>query len=99
MRTLIVRLISLFCIGAGAITLPLPIPLGIPLLAVGFALLLTTSNRARAWLRHRRRRSDWLDGNLLRVEPRLPRRLRAALSRTAAVRRRLERYNPRPDHF
>ena len=69
MRTLIVRLISLFCIGAGAITLPLPIPLGIPLLAVGFALLLTTSNRARAWLRHRRRRSDWLDGNLLRVEP------------------------------
>ncbi len=73
---------------AGAITLPTPLPFGAPLIALGLAILVTTSSTARRWLRAVRRRSGRFDALVRLAEPRLGRRLGVALRRTRPLVRR-----------
>ncbi len=76
----LVTCVAIVCLVLGAISLPLPLPTGAILLAIGFALLLTVSRRAKVWFRSYRRRSPWIDGKLMLVERYLPDMLRQALS-------------------
>ncbi|MGI9406773.1 MAG: hypothetical protein ACR2O4_10415 [Hyphomicrobiaceae bacterium] len=80
MRRIALTVLAVFCIIAGAITLPLPLPTGLVLLATGFALLLVVSRRARIWFRGYRRRTPWLDHHIARVEGHLPEEMRRALN-------------------
>lgn len=71
---------GIICLIVGGITLPLPIPTGIPLLAVGFSLLVMSSNTVRDWFHLQRVRWPTLDLHLRKVEPHLPEAMRKALS-------------------
>ncbi|MEM9113654.1 MAG: hypothetical protein AAGD10_08870 [Myxococcota bacterium] len=73
---------AILCLGVGAILFWLPIPLGAPLIAIGTALLVTSSETARRWLREQRRRRKSLDNFLEALEPRLPVDLAESLKKT-----------------
>ncbi|WP_439527742.1 hypothetical protein [Pannonibacter sp.] len=66
----------------GLLTVLLPIPTGVPLLAGGAMLILSTSPSAARWLRRRRRGSGWLNGWFTWLEQRAPLRLARILGRS-----------------
>lgn len=68
----LLQLSALVLILAGAVTFPLPIPVGLILMAVGIALLLSTSRTAIRMLRRYRRTRPEFDGWLKRVRLKLP---------------------------
>lgn len=76
--------VSVVCLLAGAITLPLPLPTGLILLLIGLALLITNSRTAARWFRKWRERTPWFDVKLRQVEHRLPTALRRALQASEA---------------
>lgn len=78
-KRLIMLIIAAVCLIVGAITFPMPIPLGIPLIAIGTALLILTSKTVRNWTRSMRVRYPGLDDKLRKAEDYLPRPLRRAL--------------------
>jgi len=45
-----------------------PLPVGLVLIAIGAALILSNSERARIWMRERRRRHPRLDALMLKAE-------------------------------
>jgi hypothetical protein len=97
---LVLKPFAVIAVIVGAITLPTPLPTGAPLLALGLAILVSTSTTARGWLRALRRRSGQLDTIVRLAEPRLGRRLGVHLRRTRPVATRSEatRQEPgRPD--
>ncbi len=76
---MIVFLVGLVFVLAGAIALPLPIPFGALMFVVGFAMIVMSSKRVRTWFHAWRLRSPRLDGLLSRFEHWLPGVLRRAL--------------------
>lgn len=78
-KRLIYLTIAIACLLVGAITLPMPIPLGIPLLAIGIALMILISKTVRNWMRNIRIRYPSFDEKLRTAENYLPRPLRRAL--------------------
>ena len=60
----------------GAILLPTPLPVGLPLLAVSLAVLVTHDARVRGALRSTRAASRGLDVRVYRLETRVRARLR-----------------------
>jgi len=78
----IIRTLAVLALALGAVLFWLPIPLGAPLIAVGAALMVTSSVAARRWLRRVRRRQQSLDHFLEGLEPRLPVALAESLKRT-----------------
>ena len=85
MRTVAIQTFAALCLFVGLVTLWLPIPTGLVLIAIGLALLLTTSPRVVRWLALLRRRYPGFDRRLARIEPFLPVPLRRALARTATL--------------
>ena len=77
---MIVFLVGLVFVVAGAIALPLPIPFGALMFVLGFAMIVMSSRRVRIWFHALRRRSPRLDSLMRRVEHWLPDRLRRALT-------------------
>ena len=67
---------------AGAILLPLPIPLGLPLMVVGAALILSASPAARRWFRRWRGTHRDISDKLLDIEPAMPEAFRKTLDET-----------------
>jgi len=63
----------------GVVTFLLPIPLGIVLLVIGVAVLLSVSPRARGGFHRLRARYPMIDNRLTQVEPHLPESLRKVL--------------------
>lgn len=59
-----------------------PIPVGAAMIAVGAALIVSSSPRARAWLRLRRERHPKLDEALGRAEVKTPERFAETLEKT-----------------
>ncbi len=82
---LVLKPFAVLAVILGAITLPTPLPTGAPLLALGLAILVSTSTTARRWLRALRRRSGRLDSVVRIAEPRLGRRLGVHLRRTRPI--------------
>ncbi|MEM1284648.1 MAG: hypothetical protein AAGH43_04620 [Pseudomonadota bacterium] len=82
---------GLLALVAGMILLPLPLPFGIPLLAVGVILLLSSSITARRIVRALRAKSDMLDRLFTAVEERLAGRAGALLRSTRRIRSRRRR--------
>lgn len=70
------------CLVLGLATVWTPIPVGLPLIALGLGLLLTTSRRFVAFVGGLRFRNPGLSAWLRRAEPYLPSRMRAALEKT-----------------
>ncbi|MGF1510753.1 MAG: hypothetical protein ACFB9M_14775 [Myxococcota bacterium] len=68
----------------GALLFWLPIPLGAPLIAVGLALLVSSSHSVRRWLRGLRKARPDVDRWLEVVEDRLPPKMARTLKRTRA---------------
>jgi ABC-type uncharacterized transport system permease subunit len=66
----------------GLLFIATPIPLGLPLFVVGTALVLTASPNARVMFKRWRQKNSRTSAIILKHEPRLPRRLRAAMEET-----------------
>ncbi|MDD7911198.1 MULTISPECIES: hypothetical protein [Pseudovibrio] len=73
---------AFLCITLGLLTVWLPIPTGLPLLVLGFVLLIATSRGAARWLRHRRRTHNKLNRSISWIEDRSTGRFRRILLRT-----------------
>ncbi|MEJ8476396.1 hypothetical protein [Roseibium algae] len=69
-------------IALGLATIWLPIPTGVPLLALGSILIISTSRQAARNLRNRRRRGPALNHIFVWLEDRSPLRLSRILKRT-----------------
>jgi len=67
---------------AGLMFILTPIPLGLPLFVVSTALVLTASPNARTIFKRWRQKNPRTSAIILKHEPRLPRRLRAAMEET-----------------
>ncbi len=80
-RFLSVVLGAVLCV-IGVILTPLPIPLGLPLVAVGLAVLISSSQLVRDWVRERRTKNPGLEHMVVGVERRLPPRWRIPFVRT-----------------
>lgn len=61
-----------------------PIPLGIVLIPIGLALIVATSETARAWLRRRRENNPGFDRWMRKMEGKVPERFSEPLRRTDA---------------
>jgi hypothetical protein len=79
---LLAQVAAAACLVAGIATVWTPVPIGLPLIATGLSLLLTTNKRFAGLVGDLRRRNNKLNNWLLQAEPYLPRRLRIALART-----------------
>jgi len=79
---LLLQLVALLLIIAGAITFPLPIPIGLILLLLGTALLLSTSRYALRGLRRYRRTRPVFDARLRAIRLRMPGYIGRALRRS-----------------
>ncbi|WP_349359617.1 hypothetical protein [Stappia sp.] len=66
----------------GLLTVLLPLPTGVPLLALGFVLILATSRAATRWLRGHRRHRARLDHAFTWLETRAPKGVANVLRRT-----------------
>lgn len=82
-KRLIYFVVAIVCLIVGAITLPTPLPLGAIFLAVGVALLVSTSKTARIWLQKFRAAFPRIDGGLRSIQGYLPKPLRRALRMSA----------------
>ncbi|MEQ8823395.1 MAG: hypothetical protein RIC14_03380 [Filomicrobium sp.] len=71
-----------FTFVTGALLLPLPLPLGLPLLLVGGAILLSFSPAIRRWFKHWRTEHRQLSDRLENIEPIVPSPLRETLNET-----------------
>lgn len=66
----------------GLVMFVLPIPLGIPVMAFGLVILITTSRTARRMIRWLRMHSRPVDRSFTYLETRVPARLGATLRKT-----------------
>ena len=73
---------AVVCLVLGLATVWTPLPTGLPLIAVGLGLLLTTSRRFVAFVGGLRFRNPGLSAWLHRTEPYLPAKMREALEKT-----------------
>lgn len=86
MLRVVLKVVGLAAVVVGAVTAPLPLPIGLPLIAVGLAILITTSKTAVRVVRFVRARYPWLDEKLMPLQDRLPATLARAMKRTHAER-------------
>jgi len=84
---LILKPFGILAVIVGAITMPTPLPFGAPLIALGLAILVSTSSTVRGWMRTVRRRSERFDALVRRMEPHLGRRLGVMMRRTRPISR------------
>ena len=70
----------------GAVTAPMPLPIGVPLMAIGLSLLISTSKTAVRAVRAVRARFPWLDKRVVTLQGHVPGHLGRALKRTDAAR-------------
>ncbi len=89
-RQLVMITVGWFCLILGFLTFWLPIPTGLVLMAVGLALLISSSPRAVRLVRALRERHPRLDRLLLKAQPSMPRILRLAIARTSVRRWRAQ---------
>ncbi|MEM6381152.1 MAG: hypothetical protein AAF739_00625 [Pseudomonadota bacterium] len=78
----IMRIIGWGLTVLGFVMFVLPIPLGIPVMATGMMILITTSKTARRWFRFIRMRSPVTDKSFSYIETRVPARIGAVLRKT-----------------
>ena len=74
--------VGIALIPIGIIIAPLPGPGGVPVMAFGALLIITSSRRAASWVRLHRRRWDWMHEILLKGEGWLGGEMGRALRRT-----------------
>ncbi len=74
--------VGIALIPIGLIIAPLPGPGGVPVMAVGALLIITSSRRAASWVRLHRRRWDWMHEILVKGEAWLGGEMGRALRRT-----------------
>ncbi len=72
--------LAVVCLVVGAVTLPLPTPIGLPLLVIGFTLLLSSSPGARRRFYRYRAARPKLDERIRKIEKYLPASMRRLLS-------------------
>ncbi|MEO0972150.1 MAG: hypothetical protein AAFX85_03580 [Pseudomonadota bacterium] len=77
-----VRLIAVVLLVAGLIVFPFPIPLGLPMIVVGLALLISSSDASADLMTRVRRRHPRLDNALRRAEPKIPSMFRSPIRKT-----------------
>ncbi len=78
----ILRIVGWALTLVGLVIFVLPIPMGIPMIATGLVILITTSRTARRMLRWARMHSRHVDGGFTYLETRVPARLSAILRKT-----------------
>ncbi|MEM8884725.1 MAG: hypothetical protein AAGD14_11695 [Planctomycetota bacterium] len=82
MAILLTRVTSMLIFAAGVVTFPLPIPIGLLLMAIGLALMASTSPSLLRRLQRFRSRHPRLNRGLERIEPKLFGRLQDTLRRS-----------------
>lgn len=90
MKKFVWQIVGYCLLVPGLIILPSPIPIGLIMVALALAILLTTSKTVARLVFRLRYRFDRVDDKLTQAERHLPRSLRVPLARTRA-RRHLRR--------
>lgn len=60
LRRLATLWLGIALVPIGVVIMPLPGPFGVPIIAVGAILIISSSRRAASWVRLHRRRWDWM---------------------------------------
>ena len=82
MKSIVLGIIAAICIAAGIATVLLPLPVGVPLIALGVMILITTNRRFAALIGLLRRRYQRLDRGLRWIEDRAGPKLAGPLFKT-----------------
>ncbi|MBV6658017.1 MAG: hypothetical protein KI785_09655 [Devosiaceae bacterium] len=82
LKSLVLRIVGWTLAVVGFVMFVLPIPLGIPVMATGLVILITTSRAARRMMRWMRMRVRFIDRSFSYLETRSPARLGAILRKT-----------------
>ena len=85
-RVWVLRVLAVILLLVGMVTFPLPIPVGLPMIVMGLALLISSSHAIASLVRQFRRRNPRLDAWLRAAEPRIPGLFRAPLRKTDPLR-------------
>jgi hypothetical protein len=81
-RVLALRGAAAMLLLGGMVMFPLPIPIGLPMIAAGLALLISSSQGFAMLVQRFRQRRPGFDGWLREVEPKIPALFRIPLRRT-----------------
>ncbi len=76
------RIVAVVLLVAGLIVFPFPIPLGLPMMVVGLALLISSSDSTAELMTRIRRRYPRFDIGLRRAEPKIPGIFRGPIRKT-----------------